>query len=63
MTICDIYVRFLFWELTRESITMNILFLRDQVSAAVTEGVIAAHTKSAEYMKEKMGNLTKGTFR
>lgn len=34
-------------------------FLR-QVSAAVTEAVIAAHTKSSQYMKEKMGNLTKG---
>lgn len=32
----------------------------DEVSKAVTEGVIAAHAKSAEYMKEKMGNLTKG---
>lgn len=32
----------------------------EEVSKAVTEGVIAAHSKSAEYMKEKMGNLTKG---
>lgn len=34
----------------------------EQVSAAVTEAVIAAHTKSAQYMKEKMGSLTKGMF-
>lgn len=34
----------------------------EQVSAAVTEAVIAAHTKSSQYMKEKMGNLTKGMF-
>lgn len=31
-----------------------------EVSAAVTEAVIAAHSKSSQYMKEKMGNLTKG---
>lgn len=41
--------------------TMFTYFLNvTQVSAAVTEGVIAAHSKSSEYMKEKMGNLTKG---
>lgn len=32
----------------------------EEVSAAVTEGVKAAHQKSSEYMREKMGNLTKG---
>lgn len=31
-----------------------------EVSAAVTEGLVAAYQKSSEYMKEKMGNLTKG---
>lgn len=35
----------------------------EEVSKAVTEGVIAAHGKSSEYMKEKMGNLTKGASR
>lgn len=30
-----------------------------EVSAAVTEGVVAAHQKTSEYMREKMGNLTK----
>ncbi|CAN8061420.1 unnamed protein product [Agarophyton chilense] len=30
-----------------------------EVSAAVTEGIIAAHSKATEYMREKMGSLSK----
>lgn len=44
----------------QESNCLFRFYLYVQVSAAVTEGVIAAHTKSSQYMKEKMGNLTKG---
>lgn len=45
------------------NIMLIVLRFVGKVSAAVTEGVIAAHTKSSEYMKEKMGSLTKGKLK